>query len=240
MVELASRRGLAWTPPRLFAAVAPPPQVVVALAYDAAMNCYFPDMLDVLESRGATIVDFSPLRDERLPDGTDIVYLGCGHPDVHAAGLSQNHCMRLALREHLCGGGRIYAEGGGLAYLCEQLETADGQLWRMVGIFPAVARLSPTNQPPSPVEVTLDREIWLGRPGERIRGYRNPHWRLVPAGPLSGCVAEADRQHALVGASRAIGSQLQLNFAAQPDVLNNFFQPLLPQPELPDPWSVAS
>ena len=240
LVQLASRRGLARTPPRLFATTAVPQQVVVALAYDAAMNCYFPDTLDVLESRGATIVDFSPLRDERLPRHTDIVYLGCGHPEDHAAELSQNDCIKLALREHLCNGGRIYAEGGGLAYLCQQLEAADGRLWRMAGIFPAVARLNPTRKPPSPVEVTLDRETWLGRPGERIRGYQNHRWRLVPAGTLSGCVAEPQQQYALVGVWRAIGSLLHLNFAAQPKVLRNFFQPMLPQSELPDPWTMAS
>ena len=74
--------------------------------------------------RGAVVVDFSPLRDERLPEGTDIVYLGCGHPEVYAAELSANHCMKLSLRNHIRSGGRIYAEGGGLAYLCQQMETA--------------------------------------------------------------------------------------------------------------------
>ena len=100
--------------------------VRVAVAYDDAFHCYFPDTLDMLELRGATVRVFSPLRDESLPPETDIVYLGCGSPQDHAEALAANHCMMTALKEHVCSGRRIYAEGGGLAYLCQHVETADG------------------------------------------------------------------------------------------------------------------
>ena len=239
VLALAFQRELAWGRPQFFAAEPACSHVVVALAYDNAMDCYFPDTLDLLELRGATIVDFSPLRDERLPAGTDIVYLGCGHPELHAAELSQNHCMRLALRDHLRKGCRLYAESGGLAYLCQQIETAEGGLQRMVGIFPAIARLNQTTEPPVPVEVTLDRETWLGRQGARLRGYRSPCWHLEPAGVLDSCVVEPDHRYALVKSSQAIGSQLHLNFAAQPDLLSNFFQPHLPQADPADPWTTV-
>jgi cobyrinic acid a,c-diamide synthase len=213
--------------------------LAVALAYDNAFDCYFPDTLDLLESRGATILDFSPLRDERLPPGTNLVYLGCGCPERYAAELSQNHCMKLALRNHLRGGGRIYAEGGGLAYLCQQIEIAEGDLWRMVGIFPAIACLSQSHHPPAPVEVTLGQESWLGQPGTRLRGYHNPRWQLKPVGSLTGCVVEPDHQYDLVKSCRAIGSQLHLNFAAQPNLLSNFFRPCLLQPDPADPWAAV-
>lgn len=238
VLELAFRQALTWTPPRPPASF-PARSVVVALGYDQALNCYFPDSLDSLEACGATIVDFSPLRDERLPEGTEVVYLGCGHPERYAAELSQNHCMKLALRDHLRNGGRIYAEGGGLAYLCQQIETAEGDLRRMVGIFPAVARRNRTPGPPPPVEVTLDRDTWLGRQGVRLRGYRNPNWELDPVGTLTGCAAEPDHRHDVVKSCRAIGSQLHVNFAARSDLLPNFFQPHSPQPHPADPWTVA-
>ena len=99
--------------------------LVIAVAYDSVFNCYFPDTLEALESLGATVVDFSPLRDDRLPEGADLVYLGCGHPERYAAELSLNHCMKLALRNHLRGGGRIYSEGGGMAYLCQHLASPE-------------------------------------------------------------------------------------------------------------------
>jgi cobyrinic acid a,c-diamide synthase len=239
ILELAFRRELAWVPPDLFASDPAPWPLVVALAYDNVFDCYFPDTLDLLESRGATILDFSPLRDERLPPGTDIVYLGCGHPERYAAELSQNHCIKLALRNHLRNGGRMYAEGGGLAYLCQEIEIAEGDLRRMVGVFPAIARPNQTDSPPTPVEVTLDREIWLGPPGTRLRGYRNPSWHLEPAGTLASCVVEPDHRYDLVRSSRAIGSRLHLNFAALPNLLPSFFQPHVLQSDPADPWTAV-
>lgn len=239
VVRLAFRRELTWGPPRVFCPARAVSPLCVALAYDDAFDCYFSDALDLLESRGATILDFSPLRDERLPPGTDVVYLGCGHPERYAAELSQNHCMKLALRSHLRGGGRMYAEGGGLAYLCQQIELPEGDLWRMVGIFPAVARLNRNGNPPTPAEITLDRETWLGRPGTRLRGYQNPTWNLEPVGPLAGCVVEPGHRFDVVKSSRAIGSRLHLNFAAQPELLAGFFRPDLIQPDPADPWTAV-
>ncbi len=241
VVQLASGRELPWDASPRLAADSAGPELVVALGYDDSMNCYFPDSLDLLEALGATIVDFSPLRDERLPAGTELVYLGCGHPERYAAELAQNDCIKLALRDHLRKGGRIYAEGGGLAYLCQQIEVAPDDWRRMTGIFPAVARLKPSHhqQPPIPVEVTLDCDTWLGRQGARLRGYGNPCWQLEPAGKLCGCVAEADHRYDLVKSCQAIGSRLHLNLAAQLDLLPNFLRPQLPQTEPADPWTVA-
>ena len=253
LLQLALRRELAPGPlpfgmpgrrsrlvvPQLFSSDPAPSQLAVALACDNAFDCYFPDTLDLLESRGATILDFSPLRDERLPPGTDLVYLGCGRPERYADELSQNDCMKLALWDHLRSGGRMYAEGGGLAYLCQQIEIAPGQLRRMVGIFPAIARLRQDHNLPAPVEATLGRETWLGRPGTRLRGYQNPRWRLKPVGPLAGCLLEPDHRYDLVESCGAIGSRLHLDFAAQPDLLANFFQPCLLQTDPADPWAAV-
>ena len=80
-----------------------------------------------------------------------------------------------------------------MAYLCQQMETREGDLKRMVGILPATARLNRVPACPLPVEVTLARTNWLGRAGARLRGYRNPTWRLEPDGALGGLVAEPER-----------------------------------------------
>jgi len=239
LLQLALRRGLALAPPRLFALPSAPSRLVVGLAFDEAFNCYFRDALDLLELRGVTFVDFSPLRDERLPADVEIVYLGCGHPEHFVEELSRNDCIRLALRDHLRNGGRIYAEGGGLAYLCQQVEVAPGEYSRMVGIFPAIARLDRSASPLTPAEVTLDRTTWLAPRGTRLRGYRNLSWRLEPAATLHGCVAEADHRYELVGSSLAVGSRLHLNFAAQPDLLPGFFDPRPTCAAPADPWSVV-
>ncbi|MFH1266772.1 MAG: hypothetical protein ABIK89_13675 [Planctomycetota bacterium] len=215
-------------------------KLTVAIAYDEAFHSYFQDAVDGLELQGASIVDFSPLRDEDLPPGADVVYLGCGHPERHAAALSENHCIKAALRSHLSSGGRVYAEGGGAAYLCQQMETPNGELKRMVGIFPAAARLKRVPSAPLPVEATLCRPNWLAARETRLRGYRNGHWDMEPLGPLTGFVAEEAHRYDLVGSFRAIGSMLHLDFAARPGLLSRFFHPQVPEPAFVDPWAVVS
>ncbi len=197
----------------------------VAVAYDDAFHCYFPDTLDMLELRGATVRVFSPLRDECLPSDTDIVYVGCGSPHQHADALSANQCMLMALKEHVCSGRRIYAEGGGMAYLCQHLETADGTRKPMVGAIRAVARRNSNRVAPAPVEITLAVESWLGPAGSQLRGYRNGNWLLEPTGCLTRFAQEPDCTLDLVGRHQAIGSLIHFNFAAQPQLLGGFLRP---------------
>lgn len=225
--DLAGRRDMAPVAPAVFPLPEQEPSqpsLTVAVAYDAAFHCYFPDTLDLLELRGAKIVDFSPLRDEVLPEA-DVVYLGCGHPERYAEALSGNHCMLLALRNHIRGGRRVYAEGGGLAYLCQRLQTAQGDVVPMVGALPALARANPQAAAPLPVELTFAQGNWLGSSGSRVRGYLNTHWILEPMDGLAGYLAEPGHEFDLVGQYQVIGSRLHLNFAAQAEFLQAFFQP---------------
>lgn len=199
-------------------------RLTVAIAYDEAFHRYFPDTLDALEQLGASVVDFSPLRDECLPSGADVVYLGCGEPEHHAATLSENHCLAAALRSHLRAGRRIYAEGGGAAYLCRQMESSDGELRRMAGIFPVTARYATgTSRASMPHEATLASTTWLGTKGLRLRGYRNPLWRFEGLESLPDLADDPQGRELVVGNFQAVGSLLHLNFSAQPRLLDRFF-----------------
>jgi cobyrinic acid a,c-diamide synthase len=223
--RLAARREFDAVPTSLFQPVVHRRPMTVAVAYDEAFHCYFPDTLDLLESFGATIVDFSPLHDESLPPEADLVYIGCGRPERFSAELSENHCMMLALRNHLCAGRRIYADGGGLAYLCQFLETPEGKWASMVGILPAIAHLNRNPGAPQPVEVTVSQPSWLADPGTPLRGYLNSTWRIESNGQLHGFLAEAGHQFDLVGRYQALASRLQVNFATQPGFLRHFLEP---------------
>ena len=119
----------------------------IAVAYDEAFSCYFPDTLDVLESQGANVSVFSPLRSERLPDHTDVVYFGCGQPEDYVNELAANFCMKESLWNHVVSGGRVYAESAGLAYLCREMVMPCGHHWPMVGLLPALARRNPAPAP---------------------------------------------------------------------------------------------
>jgi cobyrinic acid a,c-diamide synthase len=197
----------------------------VAVAYDEVFRGYFPDTLDLLEQRGATILDFSPLRDECLPSHVDVVYIGCGHPELLAGELSGNDCLMLSIKSHVSSGGRIYAECGGLAYLCQEIELPDGSRLPMVGVLPSTARYDATPAPLVPTEIRLAEANWLGMAGECWRGYLSPRWSLHPAPGLEHCATEVGHECDVVKYHHAVGSRIYLNFAAQRSLLDHFFSP---------------
>jgi len=210
----------------------------VAVAFDAAFGRYFADALDLLELNGARLREFSPLNDPDLPSATDVVYFGCGNVECYAEALAANPCMMSALRRHAQSGGRIYAEGGAAAYLCEQVELEPGRRLQMCGIMPAAARLAPTPAAQQPVEIVLNDNCWLGRANDRLRGYRNARWRMQPTAARCsvGRAPPSQNASALDGFSPAaaagnsdllclgnvIASQVHLNLVAQPHLLKAF------------------
>jgi cobyrinic acid a,c-diamide synthase len=152
-------------------ATAAPPRCRIGLAYDEAFHFYYDDNLARLEGLGAELVRFSPLADTRLPD-VDGLYLGGGYPEVHASALAENRALRQAIAEFAAGGGPIYAECGGLMYLCQGIETRDGRLHPMVGCFPAHAVMHDRLQALGYVEVETQTGSLLGTAGLRFRGHQ--------------------------------------------------------------------
>lgn len=200
-------------------------RITVAIARDPVFGCYFQEAIETLEYCGARIVDFSPLRDERIPDGTDVIYLGCGQPSAYAVELSENHCLKASIRNHVRTGGRIYAEGAGAAYLCQLMEIQPGQFVRGVGLLPAAARRLPRFGEPMPVTLTVTRQTWLTECGTVLRGYRNPEWWFQPEALSAPLIAEAGFEYDVLGDNRVFASVVHLDFAAYPELLDSFFEP---------------
>src|SRR5207245_5052568 len=76
-----------------------PAEVRIGVAQDRAFGFYYQDTIDVLRERGAEILPFSPLDDEKLPADTDGLYLGGGFPELYATELARNDGLRTALQE---------------------------------------------------------------------------------------------------------------------------------------------
>lgn len=209
----------------------------IAVAYDEDFCGYFPDTLDLLEEAGAELCDFSPLHSGAIPDGADVVYIGCGHPERQPDVLAGNHCLRQSLQSHAARGGRIYAEGSGLAYLCRELVLPHGQDGAggqegagerripMSGLLPAAAHWSPTAAPPQPVELCLRMGSWMIEAGATIRGYRQRSWRIEPTGPLDKYAQHPQQRLDVIGCDNVIGSQIALNLAANEHLLRRFVHP---------------
>lgn len=116
--------------------------VRLAIARDAAFNFYYADNLDRLVQLGAELVYWSPLQDKSFPPDIQGLYLGGGFPEMFAADLAANTSVRHALKMAIEQGLPTYAECGGLMYLCESLQTLNGQTFPMVGVIPTTVKMA--------------------------------------------------------------------------------------------------
>jgi cobyrinic acid a,c-diamide synthase len=196
----------------------------VAYAMDDAFGGYFPDTLETLELLGAELFEFSPLRDENLPHGAELVMIGCGFPDQFADRLAANHSLIAALRAHVCAGGRVYSEGGGTAYLSRSMLLGDRQV-PGAGILPYDAELISPQSWPQPVERRITHDGWLGGRGTSVRGYLSNRWRLQGVAEPEHCPSTAGRltqEGDIVFRYNAVGSLIHLHLAALPHVVAGF------------------
>ncbi len=242
--DLGAIRALARSRP--FAGLAAEPEVEpcgrkrfrVAYAQDEAFGGYFPDTLEALESLGADLVEFSPMRDESLPERADLVMIGCGCPDLHAQALAENLSLIAALRSHVCRGHRIYSEGGGTAYLGRFMSRGDGRSVPGAGILPFDAELLQNPAPPCPVTRTLTRDCWLGPRGTEFRGYKSGRWRLIPgADPLDcpKCFGSLTDENDFYFHHHAVGGLIHLHLGALAEVVAAFAGPHPASLTLPSP-----
>ena len=155
------------------------PTMRLALARDEAFHFYYQDNLDLLQSLGAQLLPFSPLRDSTLPPDADLIYIGGGFPELYASQLEANLPMREAVRQSAEKGVAIYAECGGLMYLMERLINFEGRSYDMCGIFSGASQMGKKRQALGYVTVRAREDNLLCKRGETLRGHVF-HWsRLV-------------------------------------------------------------
>ncbi|HIK38131.1 MAG: cobyrinate a,c-diamide synthase [Geminocystis sp.] len=108
----------------------------IAIARDKSFNFYYQDNLDIFQHLGVELLTFSPLKDNRLPEGVSGLYLGGGFPEVFAEELAENWRLKESIKRAIDGGMPTYAECGGMMYLAREIEDFEGKKWPMVAIFP--------------------------------------------------------------------------------------------------------
>ena len=176
-------------PPKL----AEPPELVapvaklrgrVALARDAAFCFHYEDNLDLLRDEGAEVVPFSPLADAALPEGSELLLLGGGYPEVFAGELAANAPLRAAIRHFHAEGGTILAECGGLMACCRALQTLDGRSFPMWDLIPARVAMRDRFQALGYVTIETDGATPFGPAGTRLRGHEFHYSALEPLAPL--------------------------------------------------------
>ncbi|ETI58173.1 cobyrinate a,c-diamide synthase [Marinomonas profundimaris] len=106
----------------------------IAVAKDAAFSFIYDANLIALQSMGAKIVFFSPLKDQILPEA-DALWLPGGYPELHAKALSDNTAMRQAILAFYQTGKGILAECGGMLYSLNDLTDLNDDCYPMLGIL---------------------------------------------------------------------------------------------------------
>ena len=102
----------------------------IAVPFDESFNFYYKENLEALEYNNAKIEYFSPIHDEQLPS-VDALYIGGGYPEIFKKELSKNTTMLESIKEFSQDNHPIYAECGGLMYLCKTIDSLP-----MVDVFP--------------------------------------------------------------------------------------------------------
>lgn len=112
----------------------PKEPVRIAVAKDEAFCFYYRENLEMLESMGAELVPFSPMRDEHLPENIQGILLGGGYPELNLPELSGNESMRSEIRKKADAGIPLRAECGGFMYLGEFIRDEASREWPMVSV----------------------------------------------------------------------------------------------------------
>ncbi len=151
----------------------------IGIAKDEAFHFYYPDNLQALRMAGCELVEFSPLTDNRLPDGLDAVYIGGGYPECEAERLAGNDGMRESIREFAGSGKVLYAECGGLMYLSTALQTLSGDEYAMCGVLPFKVRMLERFKTLGYIEAEVVERNIFGRPGVTLRGHEYHYSEVV-------------------------------------------------------------
>ena len=201
--------------------------VRIGVAKDEAFTFYYPTSLSALAEKGAVLIPFSPLADETIPD-VDGLLFGGGFPEMFLEKLAANVSLKTSIKNARDAGMPIFAECGGLMYLCREIFDFEEKEYEMVGLVPAVCRMQKKLQRVGYVTAKALRESILAQAGETLRGHEFHFSTMEPdasdfpwAYELTGSrQKEAHREGYAAGA--VLASYLHINFDGSPAAADRF------------------
>ncbi|MBR2571902.1 MAG: cobyrinate a,c-diamide synthase [Clostridia bacterium] len=161
--------------------------VRVAVARDRAFCFYYRENLELLEELGASLVPFSPLEDDALPE-CDGLYIGGGYPELYPEQLSRNARMRASVREAVLGGLPTIAECGGFMYLTGQIAGHP-----MAGVLPGGCVNRGRLVRFGYQQLIADRDSLLFGAGDAVRGHEFHYWDAEQTGNALRAVKPSGR-----------------------------------------------
>lgn len=151
-------------------------RVRIGVFYDYVFHFYYPENLEALVQEGADLVFINSVTDKRLPN-VDGLYIGGGFPEFYLGDLSLNRELMDDIVRFVEDGKPLYAECGGLMYLCDYVYFR-GRRFKMAGLVPADVFLTKKPQGHGYVEAEVVRENPFYPVGEKVRGHEFHHSAL--------------------------------------------------------------
>jgi cobyrinic acid a,c-diamide synthase len=197
-------------------------KVRIGVAMDQAFCFYYPDNLDALTAAGAELVPFSPIADASLPEGIGGIYFGGGYPELHAEKLAANSQLRSQVLASSLKGMPIYAECGGLMYLCRELTDMDGRIHPMAGCFSFSTRMLQRLKTLGYREITLTKNTIIGQAEQKIRGHEFHYSEIISPAAVPSVYAVTSRfgkseTEEGFQVNNTLGSYIHLHFGSQPN-----------------------
>lgn len=153
-------------------------KVRLGVVLDSAFNFYYQDGLDLLRAMGAEIIYCSAL-EGGLPPDLDGLYIGGGFPEMFASRLAANLTFLEGIRAAHKSGLPIYAECGGLMYLCRSVTDFDGRQHALAGIVPGECQMERKRKALGYVSATACVDNLLCRAGESLKGHEFHYSSIV-------------------------------------------------------------
>ncbi len=159
--------------------------VQIAVAKDKAFNFYYQDSLDLLEELGAKLIYFSPIKDKNIPENVSGIIFGGGFPEVFGDALEDNSEMRLNIKKAIESNMPVYAECGGLMYLCKNIKDLEGKTFEMCDVFPFESEMTKRLQRFGYVSVEVQAETPISQSEERFKAHEFHRSTVSDAGAES-------------------------------------------------------
>ncbi len=204
-----------------------PVKARLAVARDKAFCFYYEDNLEMLAAKGVELAFFSPLTDSSLPPGCSGIYFGGGYPELHACTLSRNNSLLQEVFQFGDAGGIIYGECGGFMYLCETLETIDGNSYAMCGLLPFGVRMKPRLSSLGYRKVVLRKNCLLGAEAETLHGHEFHYSEIVKrAETVTNLYHFNDDIQEGFNHKNVVGGYVHLHFGQSPDAVDSLISHL--------------
>ena len=155
----------------------PDPDLRIGIAQDSAFGFYYQDDLQAFANQGVELISVDLINDKGLPE-LDGLFIGGGFPEIHMQKLSANQSMRESVQSAVVNELPVYAECGGLMYLCRQISW-QGDCMPMAGGLPADVVMHERPQGRGYVKLKETRyHPWVNESDRVVSGHEFHHSSL--------------------------------------------------------------